>query len=217
MKKIPTTLINHDEGVITFSGKHGTLYSFEDDIYAFEPREFEQITFAFQGSLLSRFLVSLRTGVDDLEIVTIIPEAVSNTTSIPFEIRIHLSSGTIAILGSDDSVYATRPVPSEPHGPPNKPATEIWNVSKTDPFARMSATENAVSRIADNFGTLSPDHTLMILWDAFQEASKTGYHKLHTELPITSAVGKYSAVEHLCGRVVFYSPDEVPMPYSLQF
>lgn len=218
MKRIPPETITADDGIIRNTGKEGFLLHIEKDIYAYRPCHFERITFAFESQLLTRYLMALRLPVGEVEIVHLVSESYSYKLGLPFEVRMHLSNGKIAVLDSEDRHYVLEPFPSDDEEPTAVPATDVWELPNRTPFSKMSLSSEAIDELAGSFGLFSPEHALNTLWDAFVVAAENDrHHSLHVELTVQSALGKFSAVEHLCGRVAFYLPDEVPMPYRLLF
>lgn len=216
MKKIPPHFIVADEGIILNSGKEGCLLHIEQDIYAFRPGYIDRVTFAFESKILTRFLMALRTPIAAVEIITLVTENYSDLLSSQFEIRMHLQYGRIAVLDSNDRHYILQPFPPDDEEPQTVAVTEVWNLPNRTPFTKMSLSSEAIDKVAESFGCLAPEHAVNTLWDAFVAAAqKDRHHNLHMELSVQSALGEFSAVEHLCGHVAFYRPDEVPMPYQL--
>lgn len=218
MKRIPPETITADDGIILNTGKEGFLLHLEKDIYAFRPCQFERITFAFESQLLTRYLMALRLPFVEVEIIHLVSESYSDTLALPFELRLHLQNGKIAVLDSKERHYILQPFPPDDEEPPTVAVTDTWDLPNRSPFDLMSMSEEAIAALTGNFGLMSPERALNTLWDAFLVARRNdSRHNLHVELYVESRVGDFSAVEHLCGRIAFYLHGEVPMPYRILF
>ena len=105
--------------------------------------------------------------------------------------------------------------PAKDENPEMNEVRGVWNLPNRAPFTLMTISCCAVHAIDPHCLMMGPSVALEALWRDFETSSQKACHDVHTALKVTSYVGDFCVVEHLCGRVAIYLPDEVPKPFQV--
>jgi hypothetical protein len=80
----------------------------------------------------------------------------------------------------------------------------------------MTVSNRAVDLLDAHCLRMDQSEALQTLWRDIETKIQNAYHDIHVALNVASSVGDFSVVEHLCGRIAIYLPDEVPKHFRRQ-
>lgn len=91
----------------------------------------------------------------------------------------------------------------------------IWKLPNRAPFDRMTVSNRAVELLSAHCQGKDPAEVLQSLWSDIETKIQKESRDVHVALDMAASVGDLTVVEHLCGRIAIYLPDEVPQKFRM--
>jgi hypothetical protein len=177
-------------------------------IIQFEPR---LTVWGFESKLFSRLLEAIGESITDIEI----DSATSVEGAEISGFRMLLESGRHFIVNSNGDFYEVQQVELVSSGSPTAIAAyEQWSLKEGYPFDRMMVT-NACAVHLDCIQSTAPiSDVLSRIWFDYTQLNRENGSRVLEHQSFSSEFGSFAALELLCGRVVFYSPEFEPIDDS---
>ena len=94
-------------------------------------------------------------------------------------------------------------------------ATDIWAVPNKNPFRKILLSPDFAKELTQRMEKRSPVRYLTNFWKDYKKIIRYSPPiDVNEPLRVCTEYGQYIAVEHLCGRVSFYSPSDTPRRYQ---